>query len=187
MDRAAQIVAANVRHHRARAQLSLADLARLSGVAKATLSSLEAGVGNPTIQTLWSIANALGAGFSDLLVEPADEAEVHVVRGTVGVVTPEDGAEAIELYSRWPARGITESYAIVLGEGTRYEAGPHAMGTVEHLIVVEGAAFAGPAGKLVRLERFDYARFPADRPHVYESIDGPARCLLIVSYAPHQA
>jgi transcriptional regulator with XRE-family HTH domain len=184
VDRAAQIVAANLRQHRARARLSLAELARLSGVAKATLSNLEAGMGNPTIQTLWSIANSLGTSFSDLLVEPAEETEVHVLRLLEGGEPPAADQETVELYSRWAARGVTESYLMVLGPGVRYESGPHAAGVVEHVIVTEGAVRCGPADEQIELARYDYIRFPADRAHVYEAVDSWARCLLIVSYPP---
>ncbi|MFJ8113618.1 helix-turn-helix domain-containing protein [Streptomyces sp. NPDC096132] len=182
MDRAAQIVAANLRQQRARARLSLAELARLSGVAKATLSSLEAGVGNPTIQTLWLIANALGTSFSDLLAEPAAEAEVRVLKPAQDE-WPDDGEETIELCSRWPARGVTETYMLSLGAGARYESERHAAGVVEHLIVLEGAVRCGPLDAPEDLERHHYIQFPADTRHLYEAKGGPARCLLIVSYA----
>jgi transcriptional regulator with XRE-family HTH domain len=182
MDRAAQIVAINVRYHRARARLSLAQLAKRSGVAKATLSSLEAGAGNPTIQTLWAIADALGTSFSDLLVEPAEGVEVKVTRLLDDLAPPVDAQEVIELYARWPGRGVTETYLLSLGAGARYEATKHAAGAVEHLVVTEGHMRGGPASSPVNLGTYDYVRFPADQDHLYESVAGPARCVLIISY-----
>ncbi|QCG67573.2 MULTISPECIES: helix-turn-helix domain-containing protein [Pseudomonas] len=38
--------------------LSLTELAKRAGVAKSTLSQLESGIGNPSIETLWSLLNA---------------------------------------------------------------------------------------------------------------------------------
>ena len=46
------VVAANLRRLRGGQGRSLSELARASGIAKATLSALEAGRGNPTIETL---------------------------------------------------------------------------------------------------------------------------------------
>lgn len=182
VDRASEIVAANLRLHRARARLSLAELAKRSGVAKATLSSLEAGVGNPTIQTLWAIANALGTSFSDLLAEPAEGVEVQVTRLLEDQTPPAAGQEIIELCARWPGRGVTETYLLSFGPETRYEATKHAAGVIEHLVVTEGRMRGGPADRPVDLGPYDYVRFAADQNHLYESVDGPARCLLIVSY-----
>lgn len=183
MDRASQIVAANLRFYRARARLSLAGLARASGVAKATLSNLEGGVGNPTIQTLWSISNALGTSFSDLLVERSNDAEMQVVRAADLTAPPGHGEEVIDLFCRWPARGVTEVYLMTLGPDSRYDSEPHAKGTVEHLIVAEGAVRCGPVDKPVELEQHDYVRFPGDVDHVYQPVGGQARCFLIMSYA----
>ena len=50
----------NLRRARSGRRLSLQELAGRSGVAKATLANLEAGRGNPTIDTLWALALALG-------------------------------------------------------------------------------------------------------------------------------
>src|SRR5690242_11606233 len=53
-------IAAALRRERARAGLSLTELARRAGVAKSTLSQLESGLGNPSVETLWALGVALG-------------------------------------------------------------------------------------------------------------------------------
>ncbi|MFL6110100.1 MAG: helix-turn-helix domain-containing protein, partial [Catenulispora sp.] len=60
-------IAAAVRRERERVGVSIAELARRAGVAKSTLSQLEAGAGNPSIETLWSLGVALGVPFSRLV------------------------------------------------------------------------------------------------------------------------
>ena len=59
-------VAASLRRERTRAGLSLAELARRAGVAKSTLSQLEAGTGNPSLETLWALGVALNVPFARL-------------------------------------------------------------------------------------------------------------------------
>ena len=54
-------IATAVRRERERAGVSAAELARRSGVSKATISQIEAGSANPNVETLWAIATALGA------------------------------------------------------------------------------------------------------------------------------
>ena len=81
------VVAANIRRLRGEQGRTLSELARASGVAKATLSALEAGKGNPTIETLSSLATALGVPFGDLLAHGAPE-PVHVVHAGEGTTVP---------------------------------------------------------------------------------------------------
>ncbi|MFD2441084.1 helix-turn-helix domain-containing protein [Paracoccus kondratievae] len=47
--------------------LTLDGLAELSLVSRAAISALEQGNGNPRVQTLWNLADALGVNFSTLL------------------------------------------------------------------------------------------------------------------------
>src|SRR3954453_21754893 len=71
-------IAAALRRERERVGVSIAELARRAGVAKSTPSQLEAGSGNPSIETLWSLGVALGVPFSRLVEPPAPS--VRVVR-----------------------------------------------------------------------------------------------------------
>src|SRR5215831_7134446 len=62
-------VADNLREHRKRRELSLDQLAQLTGVSRAALSQIETRKTNPTIGVLWKIASGLGIPFSDLIGE----------------------------------------------------------------------------------------------------------------------
>src|SRR4029450_4747811 len=75
---------------RERHGISLAELARRANLAKSTLSQLEAGVGNPSIETVWALALALDVPFSRL-VDP-EEAPVQVIRAGEGNVMRSDHA-----------------------------------------------------------------------------------------------
>ena len=52
-------IAATLNAERLNAGLSIAEVARRANIAKSTLSQLENGVGNPSIETLWSICVVL--------------------------------------------------------------------------------------------------------------------------------
>src|SRR6516225_7661612 len=78
-----EVIAANLHRLRTARRLSLAALATRADVAKATLANLEQGRGNPTIETLWSLALGLGVAFSDLL-EDHSETTTVVVRAQQG-------------------------------------------------------------------------------------------------------
>jgi len=58
------------------------EVARRAGIAKSTLSQLESGTGNPSLETLWAICVALDAPFSRLLDPP--DPEIQVIRAGEG-------------------------------------------------------------------------------------------------------
>src|ERR1700753_1624269 len=72
------VLAANPHRLRNARRLSLATLATRADLAKATLANLEQGRGNPTIETLWSLAIGLGVPFSDLLEDRRESTTVIV-------------------------------------------------------------------------------------------------------------
>lgn len=53
------ILAVAVKRERGRIGISVSELAKRAGIAKSTLSQLESGSGNPSLETLWALAMAL--------------------------------------------------------------------------------------------------------------------------------
>src|SRR6201999_1742649 len=78
------VIAAAIRRERERAGISLSELAKRAGLAKSTLSQLESGTGNPSVETLWSLGVALGVPFSALVDPP--KPTVTVIRSGEGPV-----------------------------------------------------------------------------------------------------
>lgn len=72
------LVGQNVRRLRLAANLSQEAVAELMGVDRAYVSALELGKRNPTIITLWQVAEALQVRLADLVEE---EAEKHQAAG----------------------------------------------------------------------------------------------------------
>ena len=77
-----ELIAASLRRERRRTGLTLTEVARRAGIAKSTLSQLESGTGNPSLETLWAICVALDAPFSRLLDPPRPH--VQVIRADEG-------------------------------------------------------------------------------------------------------
>jgi transcriptional regulator with XRE-family HTH domain len=66
-------LAANLRRLRIARYISLSELARVTGISKATLSGIENTHANPTVETLAAIAGALRVTLVELLESmPAD-------------------------------------------------------------------------------------------------------------------
>src|SRR3954468_6661010 len=148
-----------------RGDLSVLELSRRSGVARNTIAALERGEGNPTLETLYALADALGVALSELLVAPAPA--VSVVRAGEGARVEGAALDAslLERIER-PGGWLGELYAIRV-HGRR-EAQPHPFGVEERLHVVSGRLLAGPLAEPVELGPGDYATFSGAVPHVYD-------------------
>lgn len=180
MEQPVKAVAENLSRLRHSRGVSLSQLAERSGVAKATLSSLEAGRGNPTIETLWAVASALGVPFSQLLSTDGATPYIHIragegtrVHGTVG--------EAQFLH-RVPPNLTSEIFHLRIPATARYESLPHARGVIEQVTLLSGELSVGPEMSLVSLRPGDFLSFAADVPHVYETMKKDATAMVVMSY-----
>ena len=175
-------IAAALRAQRNRAGLSLTELARRAGIAKSTLSQLESGGGNPSVETLWALAVALGVPFSQLVEPPAPP--VRVVRAGEGPRIPAEQADFTgTLLAAASPHTRRDVYVITLepGPGNR-RAEAHIPGTVEHLIVAAGRIRTGPVGQAIELGPGDYAAFAGDLPHLYEALEPGTWAVLVMEH-----
>jgi transcriptional regulator with XRE-family HTH domain len=175
------LVAAALRRERERAGVSLTGLARRAGIAKSTLSQLESGNGNPSVETLWAIAVALGIPFSQLVSGPA--LHVQVIRAGEGPrLRSEQGDFVGTLLSAGSRHARRDLYVIELGEGAVREARAHPPGSVEHLVVAAGRMRTGQVDAQVDLGPGDYAAFAGDSPHRYEALAPGTWAVLIMEH-----
>ena len=181
MQTASQALARNLKRKRLERAISLSELARASGVSKATLSGLERGTGNPSVDTVWALSRALNAPFGELF----DENDRDVVRvqriDEAQVVTSEPGFTGRKLLTRRD-RGGLELYLLDLAPGARRNAAAHSPGVIEHVIVTAGRAEVGPDDDPTVVAEGDRVTFLADRTHHYYALDGPARLLSLTDY-----
>ena len=173
-------VAANVRALREVSGTTLAELARRAGVSRGALSQLEAAQANPTVETLWAIAQALGVPFSDLIAEPAPP--------VVTVSRVEDGEwiagspVSSRLLHRLTAHGVVEIHEVRVAPGTARCSAAHARGLTEHVVVHGGRLRVGPVDAPVVLAAGDAASYLADREHVYEALEPGTTGLILMAY-----
>jgi transcriptional regulator with XRE-family HTH domain len=129
-----------------------------------TLANLEQGRGNPTIETLWSLALGLGVAFSDL-IEDRSETTTVVVRAKQGarvLGSTQGGKLDLRLLDRVERGGLVEVFAMFLPARTEHLGSPHGSGVVERVFVHEGTITVGPASDPLTLGPGDYARYSGD-------------------------
>ncbi|MEY9891082.1 transcriptional regulator with XRE-family HTH domain [Catenulispora sp. MAP5-51] len=160
----AAAIGAQIRRRREQRGMSSAELARRAGLSKATLSQLEAGKGNPTIETLDALAVALLIPLTDLLTRDTDPGPV-LVPGT----DLAEGEVGRELLRRISSGHSLEIWRLRVPPHTELDGVPHATGTIEHLLISGGWLTAGPADAPTQLRRGDLFAFAGDAPHVYRT------------------
>jgi len=175
------LIAASIRTERERVGLSLSELAKRAGLAKSTLSQLESGAGNPSIETLWALGVALGVPFSRLVDPP--RAEVQVVRAGEGVPFYAENADYVaQLLSACPPGVRRDIFRLQAEPGRSRLSDPHNPGTIEHVIMMAGRAVVGPEGAGVELGPGDYIRYPGDVPHVFTALVAGTSAVNISEY-----
>lgn len=176
----ATIAAALVRE-RQRAGLSLAEVARRAGIAKSTLSQLESGVGNPSVQTLWSLSTALQVTFAELVEPP--RSPVTLVRAGEGPSVASATAEyRTALLSAGRAGVRRDIFRLTAEPDLIHRSEPHAPGAVEHVVMGRGRALVGPADEPVELGPGDYLAYPGDSAHVFRALEPGTTAVLVMSH-----
>lgn len=163
-------IAASVRRERERQGFSVSELARRAGVAKATVSQLEGGGGNPSVETLWALASALGVPFA-ALVEEGVRAPTLIRAGEASTAVRAASADYLAvLLSASPPHARRDIYLLRAEPGSARVSEPHPRGTIEHVVLLSGRGLVGPADAPFELEPGDYLSYPGDAPHVFEAL-----------------
>jgi transcriptional regulator with XRE-family HTH domain len=170
-------LAANLRRLRIARQLSLSQLARATAMSKATLSGIENGHANPTVDTLATLASALAVSVTELLDEQP-LGEIHVKRAAGARFGTRDGLDLRPLEDLALGRNV-EVAELAIGARELREVAPKPAGTRTSAYVLAGALVAGPVERSTELGAGDYISFPADVPHVYTAGRQAARALLV--------
>jgi transcriptional regulator with XRE-family HTH domain len=176
-------LAANLRQARTRRGLSISELSRLSKIGKATLSQLESGAGNPTIETVFSLSRALEIPISDLLDSPPPNT-LTVVRAEDVEVLRGEGVDLRPLQRIESSGTLFEVYDQQVRVGERQDSLGHA--GIEHTVVQVGTLHAEVDGRQVELGPGDYIAFDATLPHRYTAPDGTVRSVLLLQYRADQ-
>ncbi|MEM7545563.1 MAG: XRE family transcriptional regulator [Pseudomonadota bacterium] len=177
-----------LREHRRKQQITVADLSEATGLSIGMLSKIENGNTSPSLTTLQTLANALSVPITAFFrgFEEA-RAAVHTKSGE-GVELEREGTRANHQYNLLGHIGantsgvIVEPYMITLTEESDvFPAFQH--GGIETIYMLEGQVRYRHGEKVYLLQPGDTLFFDADAPHGPEElVTLPARYLSIISY-----
>lgn len=172
------LIASGLQRERQRAGFSLAEVARRAGIAKSTLSQLESGNGNPSIETLWALCVALDIPFARLMEPQVSQTQV-IRRGEGPMVVAGAANYKAILLATCPPGARRDIYLLMAEPGADRHSDPHSPGAVEHIIVTQGRALIGLSDAPVALNPGDYICYPADKPHLFRALEPGTQALLV--------
>lgn len=167
-------------------KLTLEQLARRSGVSRSMLSQIERNQTNPTVATMWRIANALGVSMDEILVGEKREHEIELIpEHAILRLLSSDRKCQMKVLGPLHLAGRIEWYDMIFEPHGALVSEPHEPGTAEHLTLIDGtlAVESGNQRQLVAVG--ETVRYRADQHHAIRNPgDHPARAIVVVTTIP---
>ena len=146
--------------------MTLDDVAELTGVSKPMLGQIERGRSSPTVNTLWKIATGMKIPFSFFLQEKEAEYTVVDLQEHDMIMEENGSMRAYTLFSFDPVRGF-EVFYIEFDAGCRHYSDRHNDGVEEYIFVVKGKLDMILNDRTITLKEQQAIRFEANIPHAY--------------------
>jgi XRE family transcriptional regulator, regulator of sulfur utilization len=183
LDKLNSVIAENLKGFREDRKLSLDNLAKLSGVSKSMLGQIERKEVNPTVSTVWKIANGLKISFTQLMSRP--EVDIELIEKSEIQPLIEDGGK-FRNFPIFPFDSTRrfEMYMLEIDAGGNLSAEAHPQGTQEFITVFSGEVTININHEDFIITSGNSLRFKADCSHAYKN-SGQGTCTLsMVIYYP---
>ena len=183
LEKLPQYLAQNVLALRQKRGFSQGQLAKIAGIPRSTVTYIESGEGNPSLQNLAKISGALQITIEELLHRPRAQCQLTLAKNVKVLKRGQGLAEVFKLLPD-PIPG-TEVDRMEISVGGRISGVPHVSQTKEYLIGVQGEVQVNIATEKFVVRAGDVLAFPGDQPHSYHNIGTTkAVCLSVVMMAP---
>ena len=161
--------------------LSLSELAEQSGVAKSIISQIERNETNPTLATIWRLAQALDVSIDRVLQGSEDEPFIEKsTRNETPNLVSEDGKCHLAIIGWIKTVEWLQWYMFSAEPDGVLASEPHQHGSVECLSVLEGELEVEVAGVRETAKAGETLRYRCDRPHVIRNLSRePARATMV--------
>ena len=164
---AAANLARNVAEIRTKKAWSQAELARLAGIPRSTLTNVESGSGNPSLSNLVKLSTALQVGLEELLSRPRTACKL-IPADEVPVLSRNRGRVRIHKLLPERIKGL-EIDKMAFEPASSMGGTPHVPGTKEYLHCLEGELNVLVAGQVFPVAAGGVLAFPGDQPHSYRN------------------
>lgn len=175
----------NIQEIRRKLNMTLGHLSARSGVSKAMLSQIETDKVNPTVVTLWKIANGLNVDI-DVLLKGSDDIEkkFNISRSDeITAIDDEEGRIHIRVLSPFSMVEDLEMYMLTFDPEGKLESEPHFPQTEEFLTIIEGEVEVKAGLHSTTLYAGDFINYHCDVEHaIYNRTDKTAVLHMIVRF-----
>lgn len=170
----------NLKKLRIERKMTAVQLADSSGISTVMLSQIEKGTANPTINTLWKIANGLKVPYTMLLEAPMEETRIVIPQEDKMQYSP-DGKCRIFCYYPVSAQRKYELFMMRMNPGGESASPGHTQFSREYLIVSEGELEIQIENTLYQLKSGESLTFAASVPHIYKNISATETNVIILN------
>lgn len=178
-----KLIGGNLKRLRTERNLTLGQLSALSGISKAMLSDMEKGSGNPTINTIWKIANGLKVPYTRLL-EESERGTTLVRRAEVLPQQAESGEYRVSCYFKGDDGRNFELFYMELDPKGGYTSAGHLAQAQEYVYVIEGELTVETGGEIYLLGPGDALGFDSTVEHTYRNQGTVLVTGLVINYYP---
>ena len=163
--------------------LTLDNVAAMTGVSKTMLGQIERGVSVPTISVLWKIAKGLQISLSTLLNEPPQQYQaVDILKDLQPIYDENNNMILYNIFPFNPLSGF-EYFYIILQPGTKHHSDAHRNIAEEYVIVTEGTLTLQVEQQTFTLTAPAKINFRANADHYYiNNTDNPVIFQNIMKY-----
>ncbi len=161
--------------------LSLSELSEQSGVAKSIISQIERNETNPTLTTIWRLAQALDVPIERVLQAADDDPFIEKTsRGDTPILVSDDGRCRLAIIGWIKTVDWLQWYDVQADPGGRLDSEAHQRGSIECLSVTEGELTVEVAGAVECARAGETLRYRCDRPHaIINRGEGAARATMV--------
>lgn len=176
---------AHVQAARVERAITRETLAERCGLSILMLTEIEAGNVNPTVATVWKIAQGLGIDVHTLTSGDPDAVRIFHTRRHDDVTVVDTDQPGVHITVLTPMEMVEdlEMYLVILQPEGVLGSGAHFPGTEEYLTVLDGSVRVHVGNRIEQLHDGDFIRYQCDVPHRIEAHgERPARVHMVVRF-----
>ena len=178
-----KIIALNLKELRTERNLTLGQLSKLSGISKAMLSDIEKGGSNPTINTIWKIANGLNVPYTKLM-EGIEKESTVIRRAETAAQSGETEHYRVYCYFRnTPVRNFELFYVELDPKSANASIG-HSEKAQEYLFIMQGELKLHTETSDYTLNEGDSLMFDSSIGHTYINEKDVLLRFICINYYP---